>query len=422
MTPVAISIAIFVVAVVLQGLFAGYETGFVSANPIRLRHLAEEEGNPRAARLLDYLQRPDRMLTALLIGTNLAIVGGTLAISRDLPSWAATLIATPVFLIFSEIIPKSVFRTHPTRLALLLLPLIRLFYAVLSPLAVPVATVVRFAMRAFGGGEHPHISPFMSSLEDVRTLVDESAEHGTIQREEQRMIHSVIDLQSTEAQEVMVPRVRIQALPDTATRAELLDLLEETGRTRVPIYRETIDEVVGVINAYDVLLDARPENSDIGRFVRPVMHVPDSMKLADLLQALKAQQQHMAIVTDEYGGTDGLITLEDILEEIFGEIEDEHDVEEGRVFQVAPNAYVVDARISLEEASQALGVEIEDEEVETVGGWIMRVAGRIPAQGEVVKDERFRLIVLEGGPNHVAKVRVEILPAARKTDETAPRA
>jgi CBS domain containing-hemolysin-like protein len=240
--------------------------------------------------------------------------------------------------------------------------------------------------------------------------VDESAEHGTIQREEQRMIHSVIDLQSTEAQEVMIPRVRIQGLPDTVTRGDLIAMLEETGRTRVPIYHETMDEVMGVVNAYDVLLDAEPQNESIQRFVRPVMHVPDSMKLADLLQALKRGQQHMAIVTDEYGGTDGLITLEDILEEIFGEIQDEHDFDEGRIYQVAPNAYVVDARIALEEASSALGVPIEDDEVETVGGWIMRVAGRIPAQGEVIKHDNFRLIVLEGGANHVAKVRIEVLP------------
>lgn len=421
MSAFAIPILVFFVAVVLQGLFAGYETGFVSANPIRMRFLADEENNPRAAQLLRYLDRPDRMLTALLIGTNLAIVGGTLAISRDLDTWAATLIATPVFLVFSEIIPKSVFRAHPNRLALLFLPLIRMFYVLLSPLAIPVAAVVRFVMRGLGGGGHPHISPFMSSLEDVRTLVDESAEHGTIEREEQRMIHSVIDLQDTEAQEVMVPRVRVQALPDTATRADLVAFFEETGRTRIPIYHETIDHVVGVVNAYDVLLDPNPQNPDTGRFMRPVMHVPDSMTLDDLFQALKAQQQHMAIVTDEYGGTHGLITLEDILEEIFGEIQDEHDFDEGRIYQVAPNAYVVDARIALEEASQVLGVGIEDEEVETVGGWLMRVAGRIPAQGEVIKNDRFRLTVLEGGPNHVAKVRVEILHPAKAPDQAEGR-
>lgn len=414
MTALMIPIVLFVLAVILQGLFAGYETGFVSANPIRIRHLAEEEHDSRAVRLLAYLQRPDRMLTSLLIGTNLAIVAGTLAISRDLPSWAATLIATPVFLIFSEIIPKSVFRTHPSRLSLAFLPLISFFYRLMAPIAVPVAGLVRLVLRAGGGGEKPHISPFMSSLEDVRFLIDESADHGTIEREEQRMIHSVIDLQSTEAQEVMTPRVRIQALPDDATRNDLLALLEETGRTRVPIYRETIDEIVGVVNAYDVLLDADPANESIERFIRPVAHVPDSIKLADLLQALKQQQQHMAIVTDEYGGTDGLITLEDILEEIFGEIQDEHDFDESRVYQVAPNAYVVDARIALEEASAALNIPIEDDEVETVGGWIMRVAGRIPTQGEVIRHDPFRLIILEGGANHVAKVRIEIV-TPRKT-------
>jgi putative hemolysin len=414
-TAILIAVSVFAVSVAMQALFAGYETGFVSANPIRIRYLAEEERLSRAARLLRYLHRPDRMLTMLLLGTNLSLVAGTLALGRIhmLQDWAVTLIATPIFLIFSEIIPKSVFRTHPSRLSLALLPVVHVFYVLLSPLTIPIAAVIRFLLRSHNG-DQPHISPFMSSLEDVRILVDESADHGTIEREEQRMIHSVIDLQTTEAQEVMVPRVRIEALPDTATRRDLLELLEKTGRTRIPVYRETIDEVVGVINAYDVLLDTQPANEDILRFVEPVMHVPDTMKLDDLFKSLTRQQQHMAIVTDEYGGTDGLITLEDILEEIFGEIQDEHDKEESRIYQVSPNAYVVDARLALEEASQVLGIEVKDEEVETVGGWVMRVAGRIPAQGEVIMTEQFRLTVLEGGTNYVGKIRMEVLPQTQK--------
>lgn len=412
---VFISLLIFLASVVLQALFAGYETGFVSANPIRIRYLAEEERLSRAARLLRHLHRPDRMLTMLLLGTNISVVAGTLAITQVMPEWAVTLVATPIFLVFSEIIPKSVFRTHANQLALALLPMMQTFYVLLAPLSIPITTVTRLVMRATGNGQ-PHISPFMSSLEDVRILVDESAEHGTIEREEQRMIHSIIDLQSTEAQEVMVPRVRIQAAPDTISRRDLITLFEETGRTRIPIYRDSVDQIIGVVNAYDVLLDTQTDDETIGRFIEEVMHVPDSIKLNDLFHELKRRQQHMAILTDEYGGTHGLITLEDILEEIFGEIQDEHDSDEGRVYQVAPNAYVIDARVSLEDASAAVGVAIEDDEVETIGGWVMRVAGRIPTQGEVIRYERFRLTILEGSPRHVAKLRLELLPQVRKPD------
>jgi CBS domain containing-hemolysin-like protein len=280
---------------------------------------------------------------------------------------------------------------------------------VLSPLAAPVAWVTRALFRTAGAREQ-HLSPLMATRDDVRVLVDESADHGTIEPEEQRMIHSVINLQATQAKEIMVPRIDIQALPDTATRQELVALLVESGRTRIPVYRETIDTVIGVVSAHEVLLDTTPENPDITRFLHEVMHIPDSMKVDDLLQELRQAKQHLAIVTDEYGGTDGLVTIEDILEEIFGDIMDEHDREESQIHQVGQNAYVIDARTYLEDASEAVGVAIEDDEVETVGGWVMHVAGRIPLQGEVITHGRFRITVLDAGGNYIAKIRLELLP------------
>lgn len=412
------AVLMFTLSVLLEGLFAGYETGFVSSNPIRIRYLAEEERLSKAARLLRYMHKPEQLLTTLLIGANVAVVAGTMAITRAVGDreTLAALIATPVFLIFSEIIPKSVFRAHPNRLSLYFLPLVRLFHMGLAPVAAPISWVTRLLLQAAGAERH-HISPFMSSLEDVRVLVDESADHGSIEREEQRMIHSVIDLSTTSAKEVMVPRISIQALPETATREELLATFEQTGRTRIPIYHGAIDEIIGMVNAYDVLMDTEPERDDITRFIREVMHVPDSINLDDLFKTLKDAKQHLAIVTDEYGGTDGLITMEDILEEIFGEIQDEHDHEENPINQIGQNAYVVDARTSLEEASQVVGVAITDEEVETVGGWLMRVAGRIPQQGEVIEHGRFRVTVLASGTNYVSKIRLEIKPETRRADD-----
>lgn len=417
------ALIIFALAVLVQGLFEGYETGFVSANLIRIRYLAEEERLGRAARLLRHMNRPDQMLTTLLLGTNIAIVAGTIAVAGQMGALsprmgdlAATLIVAPVFLIFAQIIPKSVFRTHPDRLSLALLPVIRFFYGLLAPLAVPVTSITRVMLRAVGGSHQP-VSSLMSSLEDVRVLVDEGAEDGTIMREEQRMIHSVIDLQETRANEIMVPRIDIQALPETATRQELLALFNTTGRSRIPIHRETIDEVIGIVNVHDVMLEAHTEDESIARFVKPAMHVPDTTKVDDLFQVMKDAKQHLAIVTDEYGGTDGLITLEDILEEIFGEIQDEHDREERAIQEIGPDAYVIDARTPLEEAAQAIGVPLEDEVVETMGGWLMRVAGRIPAQGEVVEHSPFRMTVLDGGVNYISKIRLEVDRGATASDE-----
>lgn len=417
---ILLAMVLFVAAVLLQALLEGYETGFVSVNPIRVRYLAEEEDSSRARRLLRYLQHPDNVLAVLLIASNLMVVTCTLSISVLLSvilpahwmgfieNMITIVIVAPVLLLFCQILPKSVFRSHPTQLSLVFLPLIHFVYLLLSPLAVPVAVVTRALFRTYGG-EDQHLSPLMASLEDVRVLVDEGVDHGTIEREEQEMIHSVIDLQTMTAKEIMVPRIAIQALPRTATRTELVKLFAETGRTRIPVYNETVDTILGTANAYAILTDAEPECEDIARFISPVMHVPDSIRVKDLFREMKKVKQHIAIVTDEYGGTDGLITMEDILEEIFGEIQDEYDHEVSRIHKVGPNAYVVDARLALEEVADATGIAVEDDTVETVGGWIMHVAGRIPAQGEVIQHERFRITILAAAPTHVSRVRLEIL-------------
>ncbi len=416
MDNIAIAAGAALFCLVMQALFGGYETGFVMANPIRIRYLAEEERLKRAAWLLRHMHRPNVMLTMLLLGCNLGTIGGTIAIAQffkgnEIPydGLLTVLIVTPVFLIFAEILPKSMFRSHPDRMSLFFMPAIRLFYIVLWPLAWPVATFAEGMLRLMGA-KSGNFSPLMSTLEDMRLLVDESADQGSIEREEQRMIHSIIDLQTTSAKEIMRPRIDIVALPVTATRQELLDLLVSSGRTRIPVYETTIDNVIGAIDAYAVLRDANPGDEDITRFIRDVIHVHDTIKVDDLFQILKREKQHLAIITDEYGGTDGLLTIEDILEEIFGEIQDEHDREERSIRKVGKDAYVVEARASVEDLSAAVGVQLEDEAVETVGGWVMQKIGRIPSQGEVLRIEPFRVTILDAGASYIAKLRLELLP------------
>lgn len=410
-----LALMIFGLGVLLNAFFAGYETGFVASNPIRIRYLAERERQPNALRLLAYVEKPDRMITLVLIGTNLAMVMGTIALARALQNdlWS-TLIATPAFLILGEVMPKSIFRIHPTRLALGFLPVISFFDAILAPVVIPVTWISQRFLSLLGG-EQRDIRKLMTSLEDMRHLVDESASHGTIDLEEKEMIHSVIDLHTRQANEIMVPRIDIEALPESARRTELLSLLTETGRTRIAIYRETIDEIIGVVNAFDVLTDTSAHDESIRRYIRTVLHLPDSIKLDDALKAMRSAKQPMAILVDEYGGTDGLIAMEDILEEIFGEIHDEYDKMERQIRKVGKNAYVVDARASLWDLSERLKIQIVDEEVETVGGWLMRLTRRIPAKGEVIEHERFRITVLDGGDNHIASIRLEVLPEAKES-------
>jgi CBS domain containing-hemolysin-like protein len=167
--------------------------------------------------------------------------------------------------------------------------------------------------------------------------------------------------------------------------------------------------VVGLIRAFDVLTDRNPGNPGIKRFLRPVLHVPDSLKLDDLLKRMKRERQAVAIVTDEFGGTDGLISLEDILEEIFGEIHDEYDVREPQFRRIGPNVYVIDGKLPLGDCAESLGMPIEDDEVETVGGWICHLAGRIPVRGEMILHDPFQITVLDGTRTHVSTIRLEVL-------------
>lgn len=406
---------IFLVSILFCAFFAGYETGFVSANLFRIRHLAEKEQNTRAIRLAHRYENPNRLITMLLVGTNLSTVIGTTALTHSVGAAAASFIATPAFLIFAEIMPKSVFRHFPTRLALALFPVVRFFEGFFSPIIIPIAWLSQGFLRLVKQNARG-LRMLLASLDDVRVLVDESHDQGTLDPYEHELIHSVFDLQTHAAKEVMVPRIRILAVPETATRSELTRLFIEGGQTRLPVYRGSIDQVIGIVNAFDLIKDVDPENQDIEHFIRPVLHVPDTMKLDDVLNTMRRARQSMAIVTDEYGGTDGLITVEDILEEIFGEIHDEYDVLTTQIRKVGPRAFIIDARTPLDEFTKAVPLQVEPLDVETVGGWVNHVAGHIPTMGEVIHTPNFRILVLEGAPTHVTTIRLEL------ADQPAPSA
>ena len=211
-----------------------------------------------------------------------------------------------------------------------------------------------------------------------------------------------------------VPRINIVALPETASRSELIAKLVDSGYTRLPVFRESIDEIIGVVNAFDVLRAKEPFDTIEG-FIQNVLHVPDTMKLDDLLETMRDQGCSIAVVTDEYGGTDGIVTQEDVLEEVFGEFHDEYDKDETSIREVSPGAWVLDAHVELAAAAEAMGIDLEDEEVETVGGWVMHRVGRIPVTGEVIRDGVYKITILDGTANSLSRLRIEL--KTRKASE-----
>lgn len=400
-------LSIFITSVLFSAFFSGFETGFISLNPIRVKNILEKSRSRRAQILLNYLNKPDRLLIVSLLGTNFFIVIGSIALKELIGDPILSLfIATAVILFLGEILPKTIFRVHPHELCYFFVPLMVVFDFVTKPLSVPIAW---FYTRTLGSNNwFVSIKTLMRSAEDMKRLVEQGTEHGGIQKEERDLIHSVFDLQQKIAKEIMVPRIDICAVPIDSTRDEVIQIFREYRYTRIPVYEGSIDHIIGIIKSFDMIKDKDRENQDIKRFLRPVLFITDATPLDEILKQMRQQHQTMAIVVDEYGGTAGLVTYEDVLEEIFGEIQDEHDQEESPIRKMGPGDYIVHARTSLEEFREAVGVDIVDDEVETIGGWLIKTIQRIPQKGEVFIAGPFRITILDGKPNHIILMRVEI--------------
>ena len=414
-------VLVFAVMLGLSAFFSGFETGFLSSNPIRIRRIADDDKDPRARRILRYYDHPDLLITSILVGNNLAVVAGSILLAVTFNDFWATVIGAPLFLFFGEVFPKSLFRRHPTEFTLAGEPVMRWFDRLLTPLVLPLHRLTH-ALFPHLGVERSGAKRLFNSLEEMRALVDESADRGSLDEEEQEMIHSVIDLQKIQAKDVMVPRIRVVALPVSASRRELMTLFRQSGKTRIPLYEGSVDRIVGIASAFDLLTDPDPENQDIRRLSRPVLHVPDTMKLDDLLETMRRERQHLVVVVDEFGGTDGIICIEDILEQIFGKIHDEYDEQRAQIRRIGPHAFLIDGSTPLEECAEAANLSLNDPEVTSVGGWVCHLAGRIPRRGEVIRSPVGLITILEGSPTHVRLIRLETFPEAARPPQDRPPA
>jgi CBS domain containing-hemolysin-like protein len=258
-----------------------------------------------------------------------------------------------------------------------------------------------FFMRREGG------EPLPVTEEEVHTLIDVGTESGIINEEEGEMIHGIFDLRDTLVREVMVPRTEMVAVDSEFTVDDLIRLVREEGHSRYPVYRGNIDNIIGVIHVKDILTHWEGRGDvKIGMFVRPPFIVPETKSVEELLRELKKKSTHIAVVVDEFGGTSGVVTIEDIIEEIVGEIRDEYDLEEVRIVSLPDGSVTVDARLDIEELASHFGIEIEKEKFETVGGLVTFLAGKVPKGGEEFSFENLRFIVESADEKRVRRVRV----------------
>ncbi|MCY0879140.1 MAG: hemolysin family protein [Firmicutes bacterium] len=408
-----IPIAALIAVVGVSALYSMAETAMMALSRGRLRSLGD---NPDATLLTRLLKDPNRMLGTVLVGNNLAnILASTLATALFLHYFGSsgvllsTVVMTLFILLAAEITPKTYASHNADRVALSLAPLVALsakvFYPVVQVLTWVGVNVIRLLGGKAEGGR-------LMTEEELRTLVEVGEEQGILEANEREMIQGVFDFGDTIVREVMVPRIDVQALPETATLGEVWDALVQWGHSRIPIYRNTIDDITGVVYARDILAYGRekPLDTPAKELARPISFVPETKKIDSLFADFRRQRTQIAVVMDEYGGTAGIVTIEDLLEEIVGEIQDEYDAEEEvPLKELGPNVVEVTGLYALDELNERFDLNLRHEDFDTVGGLVLHLLGRVPVEGEVVRVDNVEITVAQVEGRRVARAIVRVL-------------
>ncbi len=412
--------------VLCSAFFSASETALFAANRVVLRQ-RRAQGDRRARAAYALLNRANELLTTLLTGNTMANVGASvvatsIALSlagRRRGEWIAFLGTTLVVLIVAEIAPKTLAARHADRLALVVAGPIGTLMRVFTPLIRVLSLIGTTLVRPFGG----HITPRapLVTEEQLRFLVEVGEEEGIIEEEERAMIHSIFEFGDTVAREVMRPRVDIVAVPADATVNGAIGLMAEHGHSRLPVYEGTIDHIIGVVYMRDLVPALRQGRLDrpVSEVRRPAFFIPETKKVDELFKEMQQKKLSMAIVLDEYGGTAGLVTVEDLLEEIVGEIQDEYDLEEKPIQLLDANTALVNARIHVDDVNELLGTRLPVDEVDTVAGLVYALFGRVPAQGEKVALPGVELRVEKTLGQRITRVRITRTTPAPQ-EEAAP--
>ena len=407
--------------IVVSALLTGAEAAYFSLGRARLKRLAEQN-DPEQAPLQPLLSKPHDLLVTLLVGITLANIGA----SALAASIAATLFGplglavaigamTVLLVVFGEVLPMTLAVEHPERYAAWVSRPVAWLSTILRPVRAVLSALTAMTLRLVGS-ERQRGEPEISE-EELRTLVDVGAREGVVERAEREMIHKVFELEDTLVREVMVPRPDMVCLDITTPPADILPLLREHLHSRVPVFEETVDHIVGVLYTKELLphLKGLPPAFDLRSRLHPPYFVPESKRADALLREFQAKKLHLAIVVDEYGGTAGLVTLEDLLEELVGEIRDEFDEEERLIQKVDATSYRVSGKLSIDEFNAATGLHLPKESFDTVGGWVLDLFGRVPNKGEKAQAGDVTVTVEKVERTRVVEVLVAIRREAGKS-------
>lgn len=418
MSPLLLYFLLLLFFIVLSTFFSAAETAFVAVNRLKIKYQAES-GDRQAEAIHRIVSNPDRLLGVILLGVTVAEISAAgLATSIvtsyfsdryvEIAGLVGSLVFAFIILIFCELTPKIVAATHPEKISRRLLPPVRFFIAVLNPFARMAAWMANGIVRLFG--LNPTGSPYAQSLseEELKAMIASSSE-ASVPDEKKMMLHNIFEIGSTQIREVMIPRGEVTAVDIGEEPAKILDIVIQTHYSRIPVYRGNFDNPIGILNVKDLLPYVRKSNLEVSirTLLRPVHFVPDSARIDTVLRRLQSMHLHMAIVVDEYGGVEGIVTLEDLLEEIVGEIRDEHDTETEAVRQLGPHLYSVAGNIPVRDFNRYFDEKIpEAPRYATLAGFLESLTGRLLVEGETVRYEKLVLTIEKAEGFRIVTVRV----------------
>ena len=410
---VAAQIIILVILLVLSAFFSSSETALLSSNKTKMK-LAAEDGDKAAAKVMKLYEKQDRVISAILIGNNIVnLYASALVTEIAMTIWGnkavaiATGVLTLIVLVFGEVTPKTMSVRYADEISKFAAGPLSVIAVVLTPFTWIVNFFAGITMRLFG--MDPEKEKDVITEEELKSIVEDSSEAGVIEDDEKEMITNVVEFGDMLAKDIMTPRIDLSMVADDAGYDELIEAYRKDRYTRIPVYHESPDDVIGIINMKDMILVEKTDDFKLTDYMRPVVYTYEFKKTRDLMKELRASYENAAIVLDEYGVTAGMITMEDMLEEIVGEIRDEYDTDETEnIVKIAENEYIVDGTTKPEELNETFDLGLDEEKNESLSGVIMDILEHVPRVGDEIVTDKCRMVVKSMDKKRIDKVRLYI--------------
>ena len=401
---------VLMLLIIGSAFFSASETALTSLSKIRLRNMVEEKVK-NADKIQRLVEKPNQLLSSILVGNNLVnIAASSLATLLAIELFngssgvgIATAFMTIMILIFGEITPKTIAAQNSEKVSLLVVNIISMIVFILAPV-VKVLNVVTGALIRLLGGHADSKTPLITEAE-LKTMVNVSHEEGVLEIDERRMINNVFDFGDSKAKDVMTPRTDMVAIEENTDYKQIVEIFKEERFSRLPVYRESIDSVIGILYVKDIIF-IDEAHFETEKYMREAFFTYESKPISELFAEMRKNRIPVAIILDEYGGTSGLVTIEDMVEEIVGEIADEYDEAEEEIEVVKEDEFIVDGSTRIDDVNEMIGSRLESEDFDTIGGYVIGILGTLPDGGEVIETDGMKIVVELMDKNRVEKLRI----------------